>query len=78
MTTEEAAKALGMSEVISELYRDMLQSAARVMGSNLILVAHAVRVALAPVEGVVWGYDRIREYRMKFDRLTLLLQALPS
>jgi hypothetical protein len=62
MTTEEAAKALGMSEVISELYRDMLQSAARVMGSNLILVAHAVRVALAPVEGVVWGYDRIREY----------------
>jgi hypothetical protein len=62
MTADEAAKALGMNEAIPELYRDMLQPAAKVMGQNLVLVARAVRVALAPVEGVVWGYDRIREY----------------
>ena len=40
----EAAKALGLNEVVPEVYRDMLQPAARQVGDGLATIAKAVKV----------------------------------
>ena len=59
---EDALNALGISEVIPAVYEDLLQPAAKELGSGLVVVARAVTMALAPIEGAVWGYDRIRDW----------------
>ncbi len=59
---QEAAKALGLSEVLPAVYNDLLSPAAKELGQGLAVLASAVRVALAPVEGAVWGFDRIRDW----------------
>jgi hypothetical protein len=61
-TAEEAAQALGITQLVPAIYRDLLQPAARETGQRLVVVARAVGIALAPLEVAVWGYERIREY----------------
>jgi hypothetical protein len=59
---EQAAKALGIKDLVPSIYQDLLQPAAREMGQRLVVIARAVSIALAPLEVTVWGYDRIRDY----------------
>lgn len=58
----EAAKELGLKDLAPEIYKDLLQPAAREIGEGLVKVAQAVCIATAPFELTVWGYERIREY----------------
>jgi hypothetical protein len=44
------------------VYEDVLQPAAREIGTALQTVAKTVHIALAPVSALVWGYDQIREF----------------
>ena len=58
---EQAVKALGITQLAPALYQDLLQPAARETGRNLLVVAKAVSLALAPLKGIVYGYERIRD-----------------
>lgn len=58
----DAAKALGLSELVPEVYRDMLQPAARQVGDGLATIAKAVKISLAPLEAGIWGYEQIKEW----------------
>lgn len=59
---EQAAKALGITQLVPAIYQDLLQPAAQEAGQRLVVVARAVSIALAPLEAMVWGYERIRDY----------------
>jgi hypothetical protein len=58
----DAAKALGLSELAPEVYRDMLQPAARQAGDGLATIAKAVKISLAPLEVAIWGYEQIKAW----------------
>jgi hypothetical protein len=58
----ETAKTLGLDKLTPAVYQDVLQPAARESGQNLLTVAKAVRIALAPLEGLVWGYEQTKAY----------------
>ena len=58
----DTLNALGISNVIPAVYEDLLQPAAKELGGGLVVVARAVTMALAPIEGAVWGYDKIRDW----------------
>lgn len=58
----DAAKALGLGELVPEVYRDMLQPAARQVGDGLATIAKAVKISLAPLEAGIWGYEQIKEW----------------
>ncbi|MBI5844459.1 MAG: DUF4393 domain-containing protein [Deltaproteobacteria bacterium] len=58
----DAVKALGLGEVVPEVYRDMLQPAARQIGDGLATIAKAVKISLAPLEAGIWGYEQIKEW----------------
>ncbi|NNN46229.1 MULTISPECIES: DUF4393 domain-containing protein [unclassified Vibrio] len=44
------------------IYQDLVQPTAVEMGKNLHTVSKVVTVALAPVRGLVWGFERIESY----------------
>lgn len=79
----EAAKALGLSELVPEVYRDMLQPAALQVGDGLATIAKAVKISLAPLEAGIWGYERIKEWlsirvtRILADRKTKKIAPPP-
>ena len=79
----DAAKALGLGELVSEVYIDMLQPAARQIGDGLATIAKAVRISLAPLEAGVWGYEQIKEWlslrvtRILADRNTKRIETPP-
>lgn len=79
----EAAKALGLGELVPEVYRDMLQPAARKVGDGLATIAEAVKISLAPLEAGIWGYERIKQWlslrvtRILADRETKKIEAPP-
>jgi hypothetical protein len=58
----ETAKAIADLTKSVPIYQDAIQSAAKEAGKSLHLVARAVNAALAPVEGLVWGVERIRDF----------------
>ena len=60
--TEQAAKELGIAQLVPTIYQDVLQPAATEVGQRLVVVAKAVGIALAPLETAVWGYERIKGY----------------
>jgi len=66
-----AAKALGLGELIPEAYCDMLQPAARQVGDGLATIAKAVKISLAPLEAGIWGYEQIKEWLL--IRITRIL-----
>jgi len=79
----DAAKALGFSELVPEVYRDMLQPAARQIGDGLATIAKGVRISLAPLEASIWGYEQIKEWlsirvtRILADRKTKRIETPP-
>jgi hypothetical protein len=46
-------------ELIKPVYEDLAQPAVRELGHNLEVVAKSVRIALAPLSALVWGYDQV-------------------
>ncbi len=44
------------------VYQDVVQPAAQELGKALQTVAKTVHVALAPVSGLVWGYEQIKDF----------------
>lgn len=79
----DAAKALGINELVPEVYRDMLQPAARQVGDGLATIAKAVKISLAPLDAGIWGYEQIKEWlsirvtRILVDRKTKKIEKPP-
>lgn len=44
------------------VYDDLVQPAAKELGTALATVAKTVNVALAPISGIIWGYDTIKDF----------------
>jgi hypothetical protein len=44
------------------IYQDAVQPVAKEVGKALATVGKAINAALAPLEGLVWGFDQIRDY----------------
>jgi hypothetical protein len=58
----DAADAVkGVVEAVP-IYQDAVQPAAKEVGIALQTVAKSIHVALAPIKGLVWGYERIVAY----------------
>ena len=55
----EAVKAVMQAVPV---YEDVVQPAAREVGKGLQTVAKMIHVVLAPVAGLVWGYETMRDY----------------
>ncbi len=68
----EAVK--GIVEAVP-IYQDAIQPGAKQIGMALETVGKAVNVALAPVKGLVWGYERVGEFVTK--RVAEKLQKVP-
>jgi hypothetical protein len=58
------------------VYQDLVQPSAIEMGKNIHTVSKVVTVALAPVRGLVWGFDRIESYLSQ--SLTKKLEKTPD
>ena len=58
----ETAKALNLGGLLPELYADSLKPAAQEIGKGLGTVAKTINVALSPLSGLVWGYEKLEEY----------------
>lgn len=59
---EGAAKAVkGILEAVP-VYQDVVQPAAKEVGVALQTVAKTVHLLLAPISGLVWGYDQVKEF----------------
>ncbi len=59
--TIDTARALGITDLVPQLYQDLLQPSIQEVGKGLVHVAKAVTIATAPFEATVWGYDKMRE-----------------
>lgn len=58
----DAADAIkGVVEAVP-LYQDIAQPAAKEIGTALQTIAKTVHIALAPVSGLVWGFEKIKEF----------------
>lgn len=44
------------------IYQDAIQPTAKVIGKSLETVAKTVDLALEPVRGLVWGYDKVKNF----------------
>lgn len=58
----ETAKAVAELAKSVPIYQDAIQPAAKEAGKSLRLVTRAVNAALTPVEGLVWGVEKIRDF----------------
>jgi hypothetical protein len=70
--TAEVVK--GLVEAVP-VYQDLAQPMAQELSKSLVIVAKAVRVALAPVSAFVWGYEKISDYLA--EKLTEELRGIP-
>lgn len=61
-STAEIVKAVATLVEAVPVYQDAVQPAAKEIGKSLELVAKAVTAVLAPLELLVWGVDKIREF----------------
>lgn len=58
----DAADAIkGVVEAVP-IYQDLVQPAAREVGTALKTAAKTLHILLAPVSGLVWGYDKIKDF----------------
>jgi hypothetical protein len=72
----DAADAIkGIAEAVP-VYQDVVQPAAKEIGTALQTVAKTVHVALAPISALVWGYEKIKDYLN--DTLTEKLKHVPK
>ncbi len=60
--TIDTAKVLNIGAVVPELYKDAVSPAAKEFGKGLQTLAKAANLALRPVAGLVWGYEKIEDY----------------
>jgi hypothetical protein len=58
----KAVAAIGAGPAAKELYVDLAKPAAVEMSKNLSAVAKLVTHALAPLHGLVWGLDQVRDW----------------
>ena len=68
----EAVKAVVQAVPV---YEDVVQPAAREVGKGLETVAKTIRIALAPLAALVWGYEQIGDYLD--EALTKRLRGVP-
>lgn len=76
--TDLAKSALEMTRGIVEavpVYKDAIQPAAKEVGKALTTLAKTVNLALAPLSGLVWGYEQVGEYLT--NRLSQILKDTP-
>jgi len=59
---QDVADGLGLKSLLPAVYKDLLSPAARELGDGLATIAKAVKIALAPIEATVWGYEKVREW----------------
>lgn len=72
----DAANAVkGIVEAVP-VYQDVVQPAAREVGTALQTVAKTLHILLAPVSGLVWGYDRIKDF--VGEKVAEKLQGVPN
>ena len=76
--TEVAATIDAVSKLAQNvpIYQDLLQPAAREVGKNLETASKLVTVALSPVRGLVWGYEKIENYLT--ETLSKKLEGVPE
>lgn len=60
-TTTDVIHAVAAVAKEVPIYPDMVQPAAQELGKGLLTVAKTVNLALAPLAGVVWGFEKIKE-----------------
>lgn len=58
----DAAKAIAAITEHVPVYQDAIQPAAKELSKGLVVVAKAVNAALVPVEGMIWGIEKIRDF----------------
>jgi hypothetical protein len=72
----DAADAVkGIVEAVP-VYQDVVQPAAKEVGTALQTVARTIHVALAPLAILIWGYEQIREHLE--ETLAEKLKSIPS
>lgn len=71
----ETAKAVAELAKSVPIYQDAIQPAAKEAGKSLHLVTRAVNAALTPVEGLVWGVEKIRDFVR--ERVSAKLDNVP-
>lgn len=72
----EAAQAIAAIVEKVPIYQDAVQPAAREVGRGLQVVARAVNAALAPVEGLIWGVEKIRDFVR--EKISAKLENVPA
>lgn len=77
-TSEIGETAKAVAEIVKAVpvYQDAVQPAAQEVGKSLYLVARAVNAALAPIEGMVWGAEKIRDFVR--ERVSSKLDNVPE
>lgn len=71
----DTARAVAELAKAVPIYEDALQPAAKEAGKSLHLVTRAVNAALVPVEGLVWGVEKIRDF--VHERVAKKLENVP-
>lgn len=61
-TITDAAKAIAAITEQVPIYQDAIQPGAKEVSKGLVVVAKAVNAALIPVEGFIWGMEKIRDF----------------
>ncbi|MFV1977060.1 MAG: DUF4393 domain-containing protein [Candidatus Scalindua sp.] len=59
------AKNIGIDKIAKEIYKDGLKEAVKETGKGLTVLAKAINVALSPLKGMVWSYEKIEIMLMK-------------
>jgi hypothetical protein len=58
------------------IYKDLVQPAAKEIGTALGTIAKAVNVALVPISGMIWSYETIKDFVA--TKVSIKLQNIPS
>ncbi|PWK38676.1 DUF4393 domain-containing protein [Cupriavidus plantarum] len=74
-TVTEIAQAVAAVAKEVPVYQDAVQPAAQELGKGLVVVAKAVNACLIPVEGLVWGVEKIKDFVR--ERVAKKLENVP-
>jgi len=62
MSEDEEKESAKLNSLIPKVYDDVISPSAKEIGRSLVVVVKTVNIALAPMRGLVWGYERIEEF----------------